>query len=89
MGAPWLGRNDTDTCLGVRGPLGAESGQTQTQVVPEAWGLVIRGVRPRGEQVACQGSGLLLGSLAGWPQGGAGDVPSRDKLQEKGRHRIP
>lgn len=65
MGAPWLGRNDTDTCLGVRGPLGAESGQTQTQVVPGSVGSCDQGSE------TTWGAGCLAGvrftaGLSGW-----------------------
>lgn len=65
MGAPcWVEMTQT-RAWECRVPWRAESGQTQIQVVPGSMGSRDQGVRPRGEQVASQGSGLWLGPLAG------------------------
>ena len=67
-GALWLGRNDRHAS-GSAGSLRAESGHRHREWT-EGWGLVIRGVRLRGGQVSCRGSGLQLGPLAGLGVGG-------------------
>lgn len=78
MGAPWLGRNDTDTCLGVRGLLGAESGQTQTQAVPGSMGS-----RDQGSETTW-GAGCLPGlRCTAGPSGRLGSGWSRGCSQQR------